>query len=78
MNTTTSTRIERRELARRVSGGIEVTLYWSPEDGGTSIRIWKPATKETVTFGVAGEEALDAYFHPFVHIPADLDSQRSE
>jgi hypothetical protein len=78
MNTTTSTTIQRRELARRVSGGIEVTLYWSPEDGGTSIRIWKPATEETVTFGVAREQALDAYHHPFAHLPAGLDHQRGE
>ena len=76
MNTTTTTTIQPRELARRVSGGIEVTLYWSPQDGGTSIRIWKLATEETVTFGVAREQALDAYQHPFAHLPADLDHER--
>jgi hypothetical protein len=75
MNTTTSTTIQRRELARRVSGGIEVTLYWSPEDGGTSIRIWQPASEETITFGVARERALDAYHHPFAHLPAHLESE---
>ena len=76
--TTTSTTIQPRELARRVSGGIEVTLYWSPEDGGTSIRIWKLATEEAVTVGVARERALDAYHHPFAHLPADLGHQGRE
>ena len=37
----------RRELARRVSGGIEVTLYWSPHDNSTSIEVWQSAIERS-------------------------------
>ena len=59
----------RQELARRVSGGIEVTLYWSAHDNSTSVEIWQPKSKETLTFTVGGDRALDAFYHPFAHLP---------
>jgi hypothetical protein len=58
----------RRELARRSSGGIDVTLYWSSDDDSTSIEIWHSATQETLTFPVAPERALDAFYHPFAQL----------
>ena len=57
----------RRELARRVSGGLEVTLYWSADDNCTSVEVWQHASGETVAF--ARERALDAFYHPFAHLP---------
>jgi hypothetical protein len=64
----------RRELTRRVSGGIEVTLYWSADDNSTSVDICQPESGETLTFTVGGERALDAFYHPFAHLPtASLD-----
>jgi hypothetical protein len=62
-----SNRYPRRELAHRVSGGIEVTLYWSVEDHTTSVEIFDDATEETFYFGVPHEHALDAFYHPFAH-----------
>ena len=67
--TTATIRHPRRELARRVSGGIEVTLYWSARDNSTSIEVWQPASEERLAFFVAGEHALDAFYHPFAHLP---------
>jgi hypothetical protein len=59
----------RRELARRVSGGIEVTLYWSPEDNSTSIEVEERDSGELVlAFPVPRERALDAFYHPFAHL----------
>ena len=63
----------RRELARRVSGGIEVTLYWSARDNSTSIEVWQPSTEERLTFPVAHERALEAFYHPFAHLPTAFD-----
>ena len=60
--------IPRRELAHRVSGAIEVTLYWSAPDDSTSIEVWQPETDETLTFAVPHEHALDAFYHPFAHL----------
>ena len=59
----------RRELAHRVSGGIEVTLYWSAHDNSTSVEVWHSASEEMLQFTVAREEALDAFYHPFAHLP---------
>jgi hypothetical protein len=60
----------RRELARRASGGLEVTLYWNAPDNSTSVEVWQRASGEALAFAVAGEHALDAFYHPFAHLPA--------
>ena len=59
----------RRELARRVSGGLEVALFWSAEDDSTTVEVWQPATEESLHFTVAHADALDAFYHPFAHLP---------
>jgi hypothetical protein len=61
-----------RELAHRASGGIEVTLYWSPDDGGTSVEVRHAATEEMIAFPIAPDRALDAYYHPFANLPIPL------
>ena len=58
-----------RELAHRAGGGIEVTLYWSADDESTHIEIRRAATDETLAFTVARERALDAFYHPYAHLP---------
>jgi len=58
----------RRELAHRQTGGLEVTLYWHTDDGGTSIDIRQEATEETMSFPVPPDQALDAFHHPFAHL----------
>ena len=63
----------RRELAQRVSGGIEVTLYWSPPDDSTSVEVWDAASEETLVFEVAPERALEAFYHPFTRLAASVD-----
>ena len=60
----------RRELARRASGGMEVALYWCPADNATSIEVWEYSSGERLAFIVPGEHDLDAFFHPFAHLPA--------
>jgi hypothetical protein len=63
----------RRELAHRVSGGIEVTLFWGARDNTTTIEVWQPSTGELLTFPVAHGHALDAFYHPFAHLPTVLE-----
>ena len=71
----------RRELARRVSGGLEVTLYWSAGDNSTSVEVSQHVSGETVVFAVERERALDAFYHPFAHLPTafglSLDAERA-
>jgi hypothetical protein len=68
MNIATLTTVARRELARRVTGGLEITLYWDAHANTTSIEVHQKATAETVAFPVAADRALDAFHHPFAHI----------
>jgi hypothetical protein len=63
----------RRELARRVSGGIEVALYWSPLDNSTTVEVWDAGSDETLVFAVAPERALEAFYHPFAQLATSFD-----
>ena len=71
----------RRELAHRASGGLEVTLYWKASDNSTSVEVRQRRSGEALAFVVAGKHALDAFYHPFAHlptVPSDLsDAQGS-
>jgi len=58
----------RRELARRVNGGLEITLYWHPQNNRTSIDVHETATEATISFPVPADRALDAFHHPFAHL----------
>jgi hypothetical protein len=62
-----------RELARRVSGGIDVALYWSPLDDSTTVEVYDSASEETIVFTVPPERALDAFYHPFAQLRASFD-----
>ena len=62
------TKIVRRELARRVNGGLEITLYWNTHDNSTSIDVHQAETEETISFTVPPDQALDAFHHPFAHL----------
>ena len=58
----------RRELAHRVVSGVEVTLYWDAADNSTSIELRHVASETRLHFAVAPDEALDAFYHPLVHV----------
>ena len=68
MNISTLTTLARRELDRRVNGGLEITLYWHPDDNTTSVEVYHQTTGETIAFPVPADRALDAFHHPFVHL----------
>ena len=68
MNIVTLNTVARRELASRVTGGLEITLYWEAHDNTTSIEVHQRATAETIAFPVAPDRALDAFHHPFAHL----------
>ena len=55
----------RRELAQRVNGGLQVTLYWYPRDDSVGVEIHQLLTGETIGFSVRADRALEAFHHPF-------------
>jgi len=73
MSTTTVTRGSRHELATRVNGGVEITLFWDRRDNSTSIDIRYPTTEETISFRVPHGRALDAFHHPFAHLAHQIE-----
>ena len=68
MSTTAVTCAARHELASRVNGGLEITLFWDGRDNSTSIDIRDASTDETTSFRVPPGRALDAFYHPFAHL----------
>jgi len=58
-----------RELARRSGDGLTITLFWHPRDDTVTVEIWHAATGQTIAVAVPPEQALDAFHHPFAHLP---------
>jgi hypothetical protein len=60
---------ERRELARRSSAGVDVTLYWQPSLDELIVRVDE---RHGAHFEIRPQRdpALDAYYHPYAY--ADL------
>lgn len=61
-----------QELAWRVSGNLEVTLFWDLRSGDTHIELRHAAIKEPISFRVPPGHALDAFQHPFPYLERQL------
>ena len=64
---TTTGAPERRELARRTSDGIEVTLFWTKAASRVTIAVLDSRSEESLEFGVDSRDALDAFNHPYAY-----------
>ena len=60
-------RSERRELARRSSAGVDVTLYWHPTLDELIVCVWDE--RHGAYFEIRPQRylALDVYYHPFAY-----------
>jgi len=57
-----STRIE---LANRRGDGIDVTLWWSPDDDSVAVEVLHFGSESSFELAVDPARALDAFYHPF-------------
>jgi hypothetical protein len=57
----------RRELAYRISDGIEVTLFWSKPSTRVTVAVLDTRRDEALEFEVDGSAALDAFNHPYAY-----------
>jgi hypothetical protein len=57
----------RRELAHRVSNGIEVTLFWGPATGEVIVDVVDHGADYGFELTVPSECALDAFHHPYAY-----------
>ena len=55
------------ELANRKSDGIDVTLWWSPDDDSVSVEVLHFASESSFELAVDRARALDAFYHPFAY-----------
>ena len=62
------------ELAHRVSGGMEIRLYWNADEDSTSIEVRQPASGELLLLEVPRERALEAFYHPFAALPQAFEA----
>ncbi len=57
----------RTDLAHRRADGIDVMLWWSPEDGTVSVEVLHLASDASFELQVEPARALDAFYHPFAY-----------
>jgi hypothetical protein len=68
----------RIDLAHRRSDGIDVVLWWSPEDDSVAVEVLHLATDASFELPVERSRALEAFYHPFAYAsrrsPAAVDA----
>ena len=57
----------RIDLAHRKADGIDVTLWWSPEDDSVAVEVLHFASESSFELTVDPARALDAFYHPFAY-----------
>jgi hypothetical protein len=66
-----------RELAQRLTGAVEVLLLWHPDSGSVELSLRDGATGAGFQVEVAREDAIDAFYHPYVYA-SDCDVDRED
>lgn len=56
-----------KELARRTSDGIDVSLYWNERTNRVTVKVYDARLDKAFEIEVDGSRALDAYRHPFAY-----------
>jgi hypothetical protein len=57
----------RRELAHRVTDGLEVQLLWRASDDTVAVVVNPPRTGASFEFSVEPDHALNAFRHPYLY-----------
>jgi hypothetical protein len=56
-----------RELAHRVNGGVEVTLFWDVRENRLAVTVSDPRSGESFVLDTELSRALDVFYHPYAH-----------
>jgi hypothetical protein len=57
----------RQELAQRTAAGIEVTMFWTPDDDSLVVRVVDLFAEDCFEMPVSKERGSFAYRHPFAY-----------
>jgi hypothetical protein len=66
----TATAAHLRELDRRMTGGVEVTLLWNRLENAVIVSMSDTAHRMQLQFGVEPSTARDAFNHPYPYATA--------
>jgi len=55
------------ELAHRVNGGMEVTLFWHRDSDELVVSVADPASGDAFAFEVDSAIAVEAFYHPYAY-----------
>jgi hypothetical protein len=72
METDTASAATFRELAHRVNGGMEVTLFWDVRENRLAVTVSDPRSGESFVLDTELSKALDVFYHPYAH--ADFEA----
>lgn len=67
---------ELRELADRVSDGLDVVLPWNPADAGVTVIVTDARTGDAFAFNPDRRRALEAFYHPSPEFPRERSATR--
>jgi hypothetical protein len=70
--------ISPKELNRRVSDGLEVTLLWNPQTNRLTIDVYDDVLGQMFEFDVPPECADDAFRHPYAYAPTAIVLRAAE
>ena len=63
-------RLPGKELARRTSGGMTISLRWRRADDRLTVVVSDAVTEEVFELQARRDNALDVYYHPFAYMAA--------
>jgi hypothetical protein len=61
-----------RELAHRNNDGIDVTLYWRPEDDELTVCVCDQRRGAYFEIHPEPHLALDVFYHPYSYVPSSV------
>ncbi|CAN5158404.1 hypothetical protein BH18ACT12_BH18ACT12_24190 [soil metagenome] len=70
--------ISPRELDRRVSDGLEVTLLWYPQTNRLTVEVYDEVVEQMFEFDVPPQCADDAFHHPYAYAPTAIVLRAAE
>jgi hypothetical protein len=63
----TGINLTRRELAHRLTNGVEVSLFWDAVGDTLTLEVRDEAANEYFQLDVSRDRALDAFHHPYAY-----------
>jgi len=58
----------RVDLLHRSGGGVEVTLFWSPESAALTLQVVDHSAERVIELDVPRDRATYAFHHPFPYV----------